>query len=308
MKLRRIANPRGWTSIPNAALEDTDLSWRATGILGYLLSRPPGWETDSIRLASSRPGKEGRDAVRTALTEIEAAGYLHRVKVRARGGQVTTEWFVSDHPLEHPSEVLELGDGLYADDPLGGTGAWESGAGSHTVDNPVEELGISTPPAPGQPTPENPAPLTRNINNLESSPGDHRGLAALAVEKDGASGPDLPATDALALASRLEARVQMFALRAHLVEVLGYQPPLSEVAGYVDLAHHAAPEPQRGHLSTADVLAHVQALVSPPEPESSALTGAAPSGGLSAAVPAPPAGIDDASPIPSSTSRPVKDT
>lgn len=105
MIIRRQENPRGWTVLPNAFLEDEKLSYRARGLQGYLLSRPDGWETDSTRLA--RKAKEGRDAVRTALSELEACGYLIRSRVQGAKGRWTTLTWIFDHPAT-PEERAEI--------------------------------------------------------------------------------------------------------------------------------------------------------------------------------------------------------
>jgi hypothetical protein len=99
-------------------LEDRTLSWRARGILAYLLSRPPLWETNSEALAAF--GKEGREAVRTALRELQVARYLHRPRQQGSDGRWATDWLIADHPFD-PSD-----DGLFP--PQG-------------VDNPVDESG-----------------------------------------------------------------------------------------------------------------------------------------------------------------------
>ena len=98
MKIRKLQDPRGFTLVRNAAIEDETISYRARGVLVYLLSRPDGWETDSTRLAAK--AKEGREAVRTALNELEAARYLKRIKRQAEQGRWITETLVSDHPIE----------------------------------------------------------------------------------------------------------------------------------------------------------------------------------------------------------------
>lgn len=98
MKIRKLQDPRGFTLVRNAAIEDEALSFRARGVLVYLLSRPDGWETDSTRLAQK--AKEGREAVRTALNELEASGYLRRIKRQAQAGRWITETLVADHLIE----------------------------------------------------------------------------------------------------------------------------------------------------------------------------------------------------------------
>jgi hypothetical protein len=71
---------REFTIIRNAAVRDERLSWRARGLLVYLVSCPPGWETSIDRLVPL--GREGRDAVATALRELESFGYLTRTRLR----------------------------------------------------------------------------------------------------------------------------------------------------------------------------------------------------------------------------------
>jgi hypothetical protein len=303
VKLRRIANPKGWTSLPTKMLADDEISFRAAGILAYLLSRPDGWETDSKRLARGKR-REGRDAIRTALKELEARGYLHRVKVRRPagmtldgrfvGGQITTEYFVSDHPVEHPSEVLELVDELPPDDAAG-AGDWNPGpgdvGGAKTGDNPVEGTGDNHTPEPGKPTPENPAALTRPDEPLllesqgeltsaspqveESDAGlmagaAPLGLAALAGDPTSPLGYSLESMELVGSIQRLEPRIQPFVLRAHLVEVMGYQPLWQEVYDWVEHAHAGRPLARRGRLTTSELVAYVASFYPAPEPESRA--------------------------------------
>jgi hypothetical protein len=100
----RGEEPRGWSSIPNALLEDGTLSLRARGLLSYLLSRPEGWETDSDRLARSvHARKDGRDAIRTALDELVVAGYIVRNRQQDARGRWTSTSFVYHEPV--PAEA-----------------------------------------------------------------------------------------------------------------------------------------------------------------------------------------------------------
>lgn len=92
------------------ALQDTSLSYRALGILCAVLSRPQNWRTSAEQLSRERPGGEGRDAVRTALAELEKAGYLVRSRVRdPRTGRISTTWDLSDTPVE-PAGQGEQGE------------------------------------------------------------------------------------------------------------------------------------------------------------------------------------------------------
>jgi helix-turn-helix protein len=85
-----------YAQIHNEALRDERLSFRARGVLAYLLSLPPGWSTDSRTLASK--AREGRDAVRNALRELEACGYLVTHRDRDEQGRWRTSTTVFDTP------------------------------------------------------------------------------------------------------------------------------------------------------------------------------------------------------------------
>ncbi len=71
-----------FTQIPNAWLRDSRLSLQSIGLLAQLMSHQPGWEISQESLAQ-RNGI-GRDAVRTMLNELMAAGYLKRSEERIR--------------------------------------------------------------------------------------------------------------------------------------------------------------------------------------------------------------------------------
>lgn len=106
--IRRGPRPADrFVMIANEALENADLTWRARGVLAYLLSRPEGWSTSAERLAAMSPkGKEGRDAMRAVLNELEAAGYIRREKTQDSRGRWATTLVVYDYP-EPPVPATE---------------------------------------------------------------------------------------------------------------------------------------------------------------------------------------------------------
>ena len=83
-----------FTILPNRVIRDRRLSFRARGVLAYLLSMPPGWRTSSTRVA--RETREGRDAIRTALEELRALGYATLDRHQSQAGQWITEWAITD--------------------------------------------------------------------------------------------------------------------------------------------------------------------------------------------------------------------
>lgn len=87
-----------FAQIHNAALADGRLSFKARGILAYLLSRPPGWQTSVERLAQS--GIDGERAIKTGIKELEALGYMTRTRTHKPDGTFTHTQTVTDQPTE----------------------------------------------------------------------------------------------------------------------------------------------------------------------------------------------------------------
>lgn len=109
MKIHRSKHSENFTILPNAALRDERLSYRARGVLMELLSRPEDWQTTAdalARTAKQQRGKkgEGRDAMRGAFAELKAAGYLVASKGKGESGTHTTELHVYDVAQDVTSE------------------------------------------------------------------------------------------------------------------------------------------------------------------------------------------------------------
>ena len=101
-----IRGPRpsdNYAQIHNNALADGRLSFKARGVLAYMLSRPPGWQTSVDRLAAN--GKDGSAAVKSALKELEQYGYLRRLKHRNSDGTFNWDQEVTDLPLAVQEEL-----------------------------------------------------------------------------------------------------------------------------------------------------------------------------------------------------------
>lgn len=85
MTIIRGPEPReNFQILPNATARDKRLSFRARGLLALMLSYPPDWQFNRDWLARQTDG-EGVSAVRTALQELEKAGYLYRRRVLVDG-------------------------------------------------------------------------------------------------------------------------------------------------------------------------------------------------------------------------------
>lgn len=108
----KVKKSRNYASILNKSIEDSRLSWKATGILCYLLSRPDDWQVRISDLCNRKnpidpkTGKtmrgDGEQAVRNAITELIRNGYIIRGKPikNADGTWGGIEYIVYEEPQE----------------------------------------------------------------------------------------------------------------------------------------------------------------------------------------------------------------
>lgn len=97
----RVARRKRWTTVDRELVNDKRLSFMARGILTWLLDKPDDWETSNDQIESESPS-EGRVRIRSALKELEDAGYLERKKYRGADGRWCKEWLV--HELHQGTE------------------------------------------------------------------------------------------------------------------------------------------------------------------------------------------------------------
>lgn len=100
----RVPHRHQYTVIADVALRDARLSFRATGVLAYLLSLPDGSQISGRRLIEIK--SEGRDAILRALGELESAGYLVRDRLQGADGRWGTAVTLQEAPSpENPDSV-----------------------------------------------------------------------------------------------------------------------------------------------------------------------------------------------------------
>lgn len=81
--LRKIRKDN-FTTVSNDYLQDESLSWKAKGVITFLMSLPDDWNVNISHL--TKCSKDGRDAVMSALDEIVDHGYGRKIKTRAKNG------------------------------------------------------------------------------------------------------------------------------------------------------------------------------------------------------------------------------
>ena len=108
---------KNFTQVPNELLRNPELSFRAKGILCLLLSNREGWY--SCIKTITRMSKEGIEAIRSGIVELEKTGYLLRVQYREKNTKIRrgSFWAYTDIPgnfnIEDSLPLLEA-EGLEA--------------------------------------------------------------------------------------------------------------------------------------------------------------------------------------------------
>lgn len=92
-----------FTSLRNCWLRDSRISYKAKGLLGYLMSHAVGYKCSQAQMV--RESADGKDAVRTALDELEAAGYLSRTPARDAGRFSETDYTLRD-PFDGDGRII----------------------------------------------------------------------------------------------------------------------------------------------------------------------------------------------------------
>ena len=110
-----------YLNVPSATVTDGRLSFKARGILAYLLDKPAGWEVRSVSIAADSP--DGKAAVQAGLRELALAGYYRIERRRLLDGRLVTGTAVSEEPVaswasEHaeyqgPVPVVQQPDGSF---------------------------------------------------------------------------------------------------------------------------------------------------------------------------------------------------
>ena len=96
MAFLRKDHKENYTCISNDVFR-SDLSLKARGMLCTMLSLPDDWEFSENGLQAIL--KDGQTSVRSAIKELEAAGFLSRTRERDESGRMgKCVWIVCDYP------------------------------------------------------------------------------------------------------------------------------------------------------------------------------------------------------------------
>ena len=101
MAVIRVHKTKNYTVMANYHLRDKRLSFKAKGIMSFMLSLPDEWDYSVNGLSVF--ATDGRDGVREALRELEKTGYLKMGQSRSSGKFGKNEYIITEKPFtENP--------------------------------------------------------------------------------------------------------------------------------------------------------------------------------------------------------------
>lgn len=92
MAVFRVKKNYNYTVMLNQHLRNRELSLKAKGLLSQMLSMPEKWDYTISWLAKNN--KDSKDAIRSAINELEVAGYITRCRTRDENGKFSSNEYI----------------------------------------------------------------------------------------------------------------------------------------------------------------------------------------------------------------------
>lgn len=109
MSVFKIEKNKNYTVMSNYYLQDKNLSYKAKGLLSFMLSLPDNWDYSLNGLCSI--SKESRDGIRSILKKLQDKHYLEIEKVRGNKGYFEYNYLIYEKPklnnpdMEIPTQI-----------------------------------------------------------------------------------------------------------------------------------------------------------------------------------------------------------
>ena len=143
MAVFRIDKTKDYTVMSNYHLRDKRLSLKAKGLLSQMLSLPENWDYTLSGL--SFINRESKDAIRSAINELEQCGYIERRQTTDERGKFSgNEYIIHEQPV----------------------------AGEPSLDSPLSENPTTGNPSTEIPSSENPTQLNIDIQITDKQKTD----------------------------------------------------------------------------------------------------------------------------------------
>ena len=112
IRMNREQMQGGYTVLPNQILRTREMSYKARYLLAQMLSMSEAWQYTVAGMA--KVCGMGRDAVRTAMVELETLGYLARSQSRANGRFSHNVYIIREVPVEAEADAKALSESVSA--------------------------------------------------------------------------------------------------------------------------------------------------------------------------------------------------
>ena len=112
MAVYRVSKTRDFTTMSNHHLKNRNLSLKAKGMLSQILSFPDNWEFSLRGLATL--STDGLESTRSAISELEKAGYIIRKQSRRENGSFASIEYTI---FEIPQSALPSSENPHSGNP-----------------------------------------------------------------------------------------------------------------------------------------------------------------------------------------------
>ncbi|MFD6509348.1 conserved phage C-terminal domain-containing protein [Bacillus sp. NPDC060175] len=82
----RVSKDKNYTTINNTGLRDERLTWKAKGILAYILSLPDDWVFYMEEV--TKHSKDGIASLKAGMKELKECGYVKRFPIKGEDGKI----------------------------------------------------------------------------------------------------------------------------------------------------------------------------------------------------------------------------
>lgn len=151
---------KNYTVIDNECLRDCRLSWKARGILAYVMSLPETWRVNAVELQSHASDK--KESTISGLRELAYFGYAELLRDRDGEGHFVQGWYFYE-VSKKPTVQAKVRSKVRAHSAKDGPSLFDLAAPS------LPESGI---PVPAMSEPAGPVPVMPSLLNTEISSTD----------------------------------------------------------------------------------------------------------------------------------------
>jgi hypothetical protein len=161
---RTVKRENPYAQIDKTVLNDKRLSWKAKGLLAFLLSKPDNWEINIKNLI--KQAKDGKEAIYSGIKELITFGYIVRVESRNKGRFAQIEYLIYENPqLVNTKKLTDFPEEF-------------ASIQQNTIKTPLPGNPDTVNPYPAKPEPafpetENPPPINNDLlvrNDLTKDP------------------------------------------------------------------------------------------------------------------------------------------